>query len=46
MRVVGGASMTKDLPIERYYRDVRGGLSHPVSDDMALVQLGKMALQA
>ena len=45
MRVVGGASMTKDLPIERYYRDVRGGLSHPVNDDQALVLLGKMALQ-
>ncbi|HRW04722.1 MAG TPA: acyl-CoA dehydrogenase family protein [Caldilineaceae bacterium] len=45
MRVIGGASMTKSLPIERYYRDVRGGLSHPVNDDMMYVMLGKIALQ-
>jgi alkylation response protein AidB-like acyl-CoA dehydrogenase len=45
MRVIGGSSMTKSLPIERYYRDVRGGLSHPVNDDLAYVLLGKMALQ-
>jgi alkylation response protein AidB-like acyl-CoA dehydrogenase len=44
MRVIGGASMSKALPIERYYRDVRGGLSHPMNDDQALVFLGKHAL--
>ena len=46
MRVAGGASMMKTLPLERYYRDVRGGLNHPMNDDMALVTLGKMAIAA
>ncbi|MEZ4860748.1 MAG: acyl-CoA dehydrogenase family protein [Caldilineaceae bacterium] len=45
MRVVGGASMTRHLPLERYYRDVRGGLSHPMNDDQALVLLGQMAIR-
>jgi alkylation response protein AidB-like acyl-CoA dehydrogenase len=44
MRVAGGVSMTKSLPLERYYRDVRGGLSHPMNDDQALVMLGKLAI--
>lgn len=44
MRVIGGASMSKTLPIERYYRDVRGGVNHPMSDDQALVSLGKHLL--
>jgi len=44
MRVAGGASMTKALPLERYYRDVRGGLNHPVNDDQAFVLLGRMAI--
>lgn len=44
MRVAGGASMTKTLPLERYYRDVRGGLNHPVNDDQALVMLGRGTL--
>ncbi|RIK34544.1 MAG: acyl-CoA dehydrogenase, partial [Chloroflexi bacterium] len=45
MRVAGGASMLKTLPLERYYRDVRGGLSHPVNDDQALVLLGQQAIR-
>ena len=45
MRVVGGSSMTKHLPLERYYRDVRGGLSHPMNDDQALILFGKGALR-
>lgn len=44
MRVVGGAGMSRKFPLERYYRDVRGGLSHPMNDEMALVRLGQMAL--
>jgi alkylation response protein AidB-like acyl-CoA dehydrogenase len=44
MRAVGGASMSKTLPFERYYRDVRGGLSHPVHDDPAYILLGQQAL--
>lgn len=45
MRVVGGSSMTKHLPLERYYRDVRGGLSHPMNDDQALVLFGQMVIR-
>ncbi|MEM7127880.1 MAG: acyl-CoA dehydrogenase family protein [Chloroflexota bacterium] len=44
MRVAGGASMMKSLPLERYYRDVRAGLNHPMNDDLALVTLGKLAI--
>ena len=44
MRVAGGASMSKQLPLERYYRDVRGGLNHPMNDDVALQTLGKSVL--
>ncbi|GAB4549171.1 MAG: acyl-CoA dehydrogenase family protein [Anaerolineae bacterium] len=44
MRAVGGSSMTRDLPLERYYRDVRGGLHHPPSDDNGLVMLGRLSL--
>ncbi|MEX1020187.1 MAG: acyl-CoA dehydrogenase family protein [Litorilinea sp.] len=44
MRVVGGVGMSRKFPLERYYRDVRGGLSHPMSDDVALVKLGNIAL--
>jgi alkylation response protein AidB-like acyl-CoA dehydrogenase len=45
MRVVGGAAMRRDLPLERYFRDVRAGLFHPPSDDQALGQLGRLALE-
>jgi alkylation response protein AidB-like acyl-CoA dehydrogenase len=44
MRVAGGASMTRTLPLERYYRDVRAGLHHPVSDDEAYLQFGRQVL--
>ncbi|MCC7447806.1 MAG: acyl-CoA/acyl-ACP dehydrogenase [Anaerolineae bacterium] len=45
MRAVGGASMTRSLPLERYYRDVRAGLYQPPHDDTAIPLLGRMALQ-
>lgn len=45
MRAVGGASMTRSLPLERYYRDVRAGLSHPINDDQAFIQFGQQALR-
>jgi alkylation response protein AidB-like acyl-CoA dehydrogenase len=44
MRAAGGASMTHTLPLERYYRDVRAGLHHPIGDDEAFLMLGKQAL--
>ncbi len=45
MRVVGGASMSRSLPLERYYRDVRAGLYHPMNDDQALAMLGRVAMK-
>lgn len=45
MRVVGGAAMRRDLPLERYYRDVRAGLYHPPSDDQGLALLGRAVLR-
>ena len=46
MRVAGGASMMKTLPLERYYRDVRAGLNHPMNDDVTLITLGQGAIAA
>lgn len=45
MRVVGGASMQQEFPLGRYYRDVRGGLYHPPTDDATLPLLGRIALE-
>ena len=46
MRVVGGVSLQKSRPIERYYRDVRTGLHNPPLEDRALEQLARRALDA
>jgi alkylation response protein AidB-like acyl-CoA dehydrogenase len=43
MRTVGGISYYKRLPLERYFRDVRAGLFHPVDADDTLELLGKTA---
>ncbi len=43
LRAAGGASYFKRLPLERYYRDVRGGLYHPFDSDESLEFLGKSA---
>lgn len=40
-RVVGGSSMNRALPLERYVRDVRAGLFHPPTEDAAYAALGK-----
>lgn len=45
MRIVGGASLSKDLPLERYYRDVRAGLHNPPMDDVTLILIGKSAFE-
>ena len=45
LRAAGGAGLTRQLPLERYYRDVRAGLNHPPSDDEAALLFGKAALQ-
>ena len=44
MRVVGGVSLSKRRPIERYYRDVRAALHNPPLEDRALEQLARSAL--
>lgn len=46
LRAAGGAGLTRSLPLERYYRDVRAGLSHPMSDDEAHLMLGRQLLAA
>jgi alkylation response protein AidB-like acyl-CoA dehydrogenase len=44
MRLVGGSSLDRGAPLERYYRDVRGGLHHPPQDDAALELFARQAL--
>ena len=44
LRVAGGFSLTKNLPLERYFRDARAGLFQPPQDDLALAQIGRAAL--
>jgi alkylation response protein AidB-like acyl-CoA dehydrogenase len=44
LRVAGGFSLTRDLPLERYFRDARAGLFNPPQDDLALGVVGRAAL--
>jgi alkylation response protein AidB-like acyl-CoA dehydrogenase len=44
MRVVGGVSLQRSRPIERFFRDVRAGLHNPPLEDRALEQLARAAL--
>ena len=44
MRVVGGVSLQKRRPIERFYRDVRAALHNPPLEDRALEMLARTAL--
>jgi len=46
MRVVGGVSLQKSRPMERYYRDVRAPLHNPPLEDRALEWLAKAALES
>ena len=45
MRVVGGASLLKRHPLERYFRDVRAALHNPPLEDRAMEQLAQSALK-
>ena len=45
MRIAGGQAIMHDLPLERCYRDVRGGLTHPPSGDLALERIGRDAIE-
>ena len=44
MRVVGGVSLQKRRPLERYWRDVRAPLHNPPLEDRALEMLARAAL--
>ncbi|NRF95405.1 acyl-CoA/acyl-ACP dehydrogenase [Paenibacillus frigoriresistens] len=44
MRIVGAASLSRNRPLERYYRDVRAGLHNPPMDSTVLQTLAKAAL--
>lgn len=45
LRIAGGFGLTRNLPLERYYRDVRAGLTHPPADDQVLELVGRTALE-
>jgi alkylation response protein AidB-like acyl-CoA dehydrogenase len=44
LRVAGGFSLTRSLPLERHFRDARGGLFQPPQDDLALSYIGRTVL--
>lgn len=44
MRIVGGASLSRQLPLERMYRDVRAGLHNPPMDDTVTSMLARRAI--
>ncbi|MEM6431563.1 MAG: acyl-CoA dehydrogenase family protein [Deinococcota bacterium] len=45
LKIAGGASIGRELPLERYFRDVRAGIMHPPSGDTALELVGKAVLE-
>jgi len=45
LRIAGGFGITRDLPLERFFRDVRAGITHPPNDDTALELVGRAVLQ-
>lgn len=44
LRIVGGQSMSRALPLERLFRDVRAGLFHPPTEELAYINVGKALL--
>ena len=45
LRIAGGAGLTRTLPLERYFRDVRAGSMQPPSGDAALEIIGRGAIE-
>ena len=43
MGIVGGHSLSRDLPLERYFRDLQCSLFNPPQDDMVLATLAQDA---
>ena len=44
MEIVGAHGYLKKFPMERYYRDVRAGVNHPLSNARARELIGKSIL--
>ncbi len=44
MRIVGGSSLSRSLPLERMYRDVRAGLHNPPMEDSVIAMLAQRAI--
>ncbi|WP_136604308.1 acyl-CoA dehydrogenase family protein [Paenibacillus dokdonensis] len=44
MRIVGGSSLSRTLPLERMYRDVRAGLHNPPMEDAVGAMLAQRAI--
>lgn len=44
LQIAGGASITRALPLERYFRDVRAGSMQPPAGDTALEMIGRAAI--
>ncbi len=45
MRLVGAAGLSLQMPLQRYYRDVRAGLHTPPMDDSTFSMLAREALE-
>ncbi|MCB0192109.1 MAG: acyl-CoA/acyl-ACP dehydrogenase [Anaerolineae bacterium] len=45
LQIAGGTSITKSLPLERFFRDVRAGSMQPPSGDTALEMVGRAAIE-
>ncbi|MFD2925148.1 acyl-CoA dehydrogenase family protein [Halobacillus naozhouensis] len=45
MKIVGARSLSRDCPLERYYRDVRSGLHNPPMDDAVIKMFATKSLQ-
>jgi len=46
LEVAGGAAFFRSSPLERAYRDVRGGPFHPLTPEATLALIGNRAVQA
>jgi alkylation response protein AidB-like acyl-CoA dehydrogenase len=44
LHIAGGSSLTRDLPLERYFRDSQPGFTHPPSGDTAYEIIGQHAI--
>ncbi|WP_404454752.1 acyl-CoA/acyl-ACP dehydrogenase [Virgibacillus necropolis] len=44
MRITGARSLSKQNPLQRYYRDVRAGIHNPPMDDMTIIQLASTSI--